>query len=138
MGSGSSRSTRLVLAALIWTVVGIGLLIAGSRMAGGWAIILAGFALGFLKGRFLLAGMARANAARIVSGPDRASILAAYSLSSWGIGGFFMVLGMVLRHSGLPPRLLGFIYVSAGFALWLASCSVWRAWHRFTSRVTDP
>jgi hypothetical protein len=126
-----------VLAALIWTLVGSGLLIAGSRMAGIQAI-LAGLVLGWLKGRYILAGMARANANRIITGPERAPILAAYSLSSWGIGGFFMVLGMVLRRSGLSPGLLGFIYVSAGFGLGFASCHVWRAWHRFTSQVTEP
>ena len=133
----ASRSVRMVTAALIWTVIGLGLLIAGSLLAEIPAT-LAGLVLGFLKGRYLLAGMARGNAARIVSGPAQASILASFPLSSWGVAGFMMALGLVLRHSGLSPRLLGFLYVVAGFGLLVASLSGWRAWRRSGARVTEP
>ena len=133
----TSRSVRLVLAALIWTLVGLGLLLAGFRLAG-LAASLAGLALGYLKGRYLLAGMARVNAARIVSGPGRASIFTAFPLSSWGIAAFFMALGLVIRRSGLPSALVGFVYVAAGFGLLVASCSGWLAWRRFTGQLTNP
>ncbi|MBD3867324.1 MAG: hypothetical protein IFK94_04280 [Acidobacteria bacterium] len=143
MLQGASRSSRLLVAALVWTLVGLGLLIAGGRfaVASGWkpgvAAVLAGLILGALKGRFLLAKIARENASRIESGPATSWIGASFSLSSWGIAGFFMILGMVVRRSGLPVSLIGFVYIAAGFGLFIASCSGWRAWRRFTSGVTD-
>lgn len=140
----ASRSSRLVFAAMIWSLVGAGLMVAGTwfSLSGGWlagaAAVVIGLALGYVKGHYLLAGMARANAARIESGPGRATIFTAFPLSSWIIAFFFMALGLVIRRSGLPPALVGFVYVAAGFGLLVASCSGWRAWVRSGARVTDP
>jgi hypothetical protein len=140
----TSRSSRLALAALLWTLVGLGLLVAGAWFAfsTGWktgaSAIFFGLVLGAVKGRFLLAKMARDNAARIESGPGLAWLGAMFPLSSWGIAVFFMVAGLVLRRSGLPLSLVGFMYVAAGFGLLVASLSGWRAWHRFPGQVTDP
>ena len=140
----TSRSSRLALAALLWTLVGLGLLVAGAWIAlsTGWktgaSAIFFGLVLGFIKGRFLLAKMARDNAFRIKSGPGSAWLGALFPLSSWGIAVFFMVTGLAVRRSGLPLSLIGFVYVAAGFGLLVASLSGWRAWHRFSGQVTDP
>ena len=134
----------MAAAALVWSLVGLALLVAGAwfAIASGWdsgvVATAAGLALGFIKGRYLLAKMARGNATRMVAGPGNASIFTAFPLSSWGIAAFFMTVGLVLRRSGLSPRLLGFLYVAAGFGLVVASLSGWRAWKRFGGGVTNP
>ncbi len=140
----ASRSSRLAAAALLWTLVGLGLVAAGAwfAMKAGWKTavpaILSGLVFGLFKWWLLLAKMARGNAFRIESGPRTAWLGAAFSPSSWGIAGFFMVTGLVLRRSALPLSIIGCVYVAAGFGLLVASFSGWRAWRRFSGRVTDP
>ncbi len=139
----TSRSVRLAVAALIWSMVGSGLLAGGAWFAwtAGWktaaAAIISGLALGFLKGRFLLEPIVLHNAGRIGSGPGSAWLGAAFSLSSWAIAAFFMAVGMVVRKSGLAMPLIGFIYVAAGSGLLYGSFAGWRAWRRFRCPVTD-
>ena len=134
----------MAAAALVWTLVGLGLTAAGTWLALGaeWktaaAAIFSGLILGALKGRFLLARMARENAARIAAGPGTAFIGTIFPLSSWGLAACFMVAGVALRRSGLPPALLGMVYVAAGLGLLVASLSGWRIWRRSGSRITDP
>jgi hypothetical protein len=36
----------------------------------------------------------------------------------------------LLRHAGLPPSVLGVIYLAIGAALLIAACLLWRAWWR--------
>ena len=139
----ASRSSRLAVAALLWTLVGFGLVAAGTwfAMKAGWKAavpaILSGLILGLVKGWLLLAKMARENASRIESGPRSAWLGTAFTPSSWGIAGFFMVTGLAVRRSGLPLSIIGFVYVAAGIGLLVASLSGWRAWRRFYGRVTD-
>lgn len=139
----TNRSVRLVVAALIWSLVGSGLLARGAWFAwtAGWktavAAIISGLALGFLKGRYLMAPIAIHNAGRVGSGPEFAWLGAAFSLFSWAIAGFFVAVGMAVRKSGLPMPLIGFIYVAAGSGLLCGSFTGWSAWRRFRCPVTD-
>ena len=62
------------------------------------------------------------------------------------VGGFFswrtwiavvvmMGAGWLLRHAGLPPGVLGVIYLAIGAALLIASSLLWQAWWRRTSEA---
>ena len=76
--------THLLAAALLWTVVGLGLAAAGIAWSFGsafpWSLLLAvaGVAAGVVKGRFVILKMADRNTARII-----ARVTAAASLDSW-------------------------------------------------------
>jgi hypothetical protein len=130
------RQVRLGVAAFIWNCVGLVLLTKGSLYSlegGGPGTVLsivAGLVLGAAKGHFMLGRMARENSARIIASGAREWIIKAYPPSSWGIAFFFMVLGVAIRNSGLPGRLIGFIYISAGIALLYGSAITWFALYR--------
>lgn len=133
----------MAAAALLWTVVGAGLLAAGIRFASpaGWGraavSILGGVAAGLLKGRLLLAGMAGRNAARIRSGAESRALTDLFAPSSWLLALAFVSAGAAIRRIGLPPQVLGFVYVAAGFGLLSASLSAWRAWFLFRCEMTN-
>jgi hypothetical protein len=127
----TSRRTRLLLASLIWTVVGTGLLTAGVRWAlsGGhrWATpaLLLALAAGWVKGALVLSRRARSNAERIAAGPDILCVGGVFTWGAWALVAVMMSGGWMLRHSGLPLFWLGLIYVFAGSALLLASTVSW-------------
>ena len=132
----SSRRTRLLLAGLMWTGVGIGLFEAGahwlfSAPPGRAALVLAAAAAaGWAKGHFLLRGRAEANAARIVASDDGRCAGGAFSWRAWLFVVAMMGVGAVLRHSVVPRILLGSVYAAVGVALVTASAVSWRHWAR--------
>ena len=134
----ASRRTRLLLAALVWTLVGLGLLTAGflwlapvprqvRALALGVALL-----VGWLKGR-LLAPRAAANARRIEASAERASIVGFFAPSAWGLVLVMMAGGALLRRSPLPRPWLGALYAAVGVALLSASRAAWRHWRQQTS-----
>jgi hypothetical protein len=138
----ASRGTRLLIASLIWTSVGIGLLVTGlhwllAHTSPLWiaAIPLAAL-LGAMKGNLVLRPRADANAQRILDSPDTLCIGGAFSWSSWGIALSMMLMGVLLRRSALPRTWLGLIYTAAGAALLTASAGSWKCWLRARSPVS--
>jgi len=128
----ATRRVRLAIASTMWTVVGLGLTVAGvhfTRVGGGsWVWLLPALAVGALKGRFVLARRAEANARRIEASDERICVGAIFSWPMWGLVLFFMGLGAALRHSPLPRFWLGLVYVAVGSALAAASTVSWRRW----------
>jgi hypothetical protein len=128
---------HLLLAALMWTIVGSVLAVVGghwllgARIAypGLWLILAA--ALGCLKARFVLLRTARRVVDRIRTRGDGRCIGGFVSWRTWAFIALMAGLGYVLRHGLLPHAVVGFIYVAVGVALLLAATSLWRAWHRF-------
>jgi hypothetical protein len=135
----ASRRTRLLLAALAWTLVGAGLLAAGTvwlssaRPALEAAGLAAAAAVGWMKGRFVLAPRAAANARRIEASAERASVFGFFAPSAWGLVLVMMVSGALLRRSALPRPWLGTLYAALGVALLSASGAAWRHWRQQTS-----
>jgi hypothetical protein len=135
----ASRRTRLLLAALAWTLVGLGLLGAGIV----WLVparrdvlvlgLGAAATVGALKGRFVLAPRAAANARRIEASAERAPIVAFFAPSAWGLVLVMMASGALLRRSALPRPWLGALYAAIGVALLFASPAAWRHWRQQTS-----
>ena len=97
-----------------------------------WAAAALGVALivGFLKGRFLLARGAEANARRILAAGDGRFIGSVFSAGSWALVVMMMFLGNRLRDSSLPRPWLGLIYTAVGVALVRASLVSWGHWRR--------
>ena len=135
----ASRRTRLFLAALVWTLVGTGLLAAGIvwLTSAPPAVLAVGLGtaalLGWIKGRYLLAPRAAANALRIEGSAERAPVLGFFAPSAWGLVVVMMGAGALLRRSALPRPWLGALYAAIGVALLSASGAAWRHWRQQTS-----
>jgi len=131
------RTTRLGLAAAIWTVVGGGLVLVAMRWlrdgAGPvvWVLVPVSLAIGWAKGRYILNALVRSNVRRIVEGARSRFIGTVYSGPSWLLGFGFMALGLILRGTPAPRPYLALLYVFAGSALLLASVEAWTAWFRY-------
>jgi hypothetical protein len=133
----SSRSTRLLLASLVWSSVGVGLLVTGLRWlltAPGswvWLGLVVALLIGAAKGFWILSRRATVNAKRIVAAGEARCLGGAFSWGSW-----LLALGMIgggfgLRHSPLPRPWLGLIYTAVGVALLGASAVSWSYWRAF-------
>jgi hypothetical protein len=128
---------HLLLAALMWTVVGSVLAVVGGywllwasvAYPGLWLVLAA--ALGWLKARFVLLRTARRVVDRIRTRGDDRCIGGFVSWRTWAFIGLMATIGYVLRHGLLPHAVVGFIYVAVGVALLVAATSIWRAWRRF-------
>ncbi len=132
------RRPQMLLAASIWTAVGIMLFSMGtfwmeSGLGWGLAVLLAvPFVLiGMAKGHFLLDRVAQRSIVRIVDrGPD-APIWGFYGLRTWILVGVMMLTGIGLRSAFNAEHwhffYLGFLYIAVGTALVLASRRMWQA-----------
>ncbi len=126
--------TQLLLAALLWSLVGAGLATTGGRWvlgAGAWwpaALGAAGVALGLAKGRLALEAAARRIAKRIARRGDGTCLGGFLSWKTWLLILTMMGLGATLRHSDLPRAVLGVAYVAIGVGLLWGSRLLWTAW----------
>ena len=128
---GASISSHLMLAALIWSVVGCFLMINGfvwiSMAERSWLIFL-GLALGTVKGFFILDRVARKNIKRIHAFEQKTCIGSVYSYKTWLLVIMMIVLGRTLRLTVLPGEVVGVIYIAVGWGLMLASRLMWLEW----------
>jgi hypothetical protein len=128
--------THLLLAAMLWSAVGLGLSAAGIRWSLGaqglWPLLLLllGFGLGAAKAHFVLDRTAARSAARIVSRGDGKCLGGFLSWQSWAFVLAMIGLGVSLRRSPLPRTLLGIIYTGVGLGLLKGSRCFWAARRR--------
>lgn len=126
--------THLLLAALLWTCVGVGLSVAGVHWClfapADWAAILlpGGVAAGLIKGRVALERTAVRTAERIVRRGDGKCLGGFLSWKTWLFVVAMMGMGVALRRSHLPRALLGFVYTAVGVALLWGSRTFWSRW----------
>jgi hypothetical protein len=131
-----SRRHRLLFGALVWSGVGLGLGIAGTRwllLHGGawrWASWALAVAVGFAKGFLVLAPRAAANARRIEGAEAVRPLTEAFTGATWVLVAGMMALGWTLRHSGLAWGIVGWIYAAVGTALLVGSREAWLGWMR--------
>lgn len=130
----ASCSVHLLVAAAMWTVVGIGLMARGilwlNAISQLWIVIPALLA-GTLKSRFMLDRSAAKSIQRIEGCNDGKCIGGVYSLKTWFLVVLMMGAGYLLRHSSLSREILGLLYVSIGWGLLFSSRNAWIAWHHY-------
>ncbi len=130
---GASISTHLMLAALIWFVVGFFLMVNGffliSLAERSWLIFL-GLTLGTAKGFFILDRVARKNIKRIHGFERKICIGSVYSYKTWLLVIMMIVVGRTLRLTVLPGEVVGVIYLAVGCGLMLSSRLMWLEWRR--------
>lgn len=133
--AGRAR-TQVLLAALLWSGVGCGLLIAGLNWMGHsgnpWlpGLLALAIGLGLAKGQLALARTARKAAVRIARRGDGTCLGGFLSWRSWLFVLAMMGAGAVLRRSALPRSVLGVAYAAVGLALLWGSRVFWKAWRR--------
>lgn len=123
------------MAAFIWSVVGLFLLIRGF----GFTLVndhlwygLVGMAIGTVKAIFILDRTAKKNIKRIKEFDDNTCLGSVYSWKTWLLVAAMILLGRFLRTSAMPREVVGLIYTAVGWGLMLASRLMWLEWKRTT------
>jgi hypothetical protein len=131
---GVNRKVHLFAAALLWTVVGMVLLIRGwgwiDPVVNSW-FVPAALALGTLKSVFILDRSAGRVVERIVLLSDGACLGAVYSWKTWMLVVVMITSGILLRTFFEPGKYIGTVYCAIGWALVLSSRFAWLAWFRW-------
>jgi hypothetical protein len=126
--------THLLAAALLWTVVGLGLAAVGLAWSFGstfpWSLLLAiiGIAAGMVKGRLVIRKMADWNTARIIARGDGRCLGGFLAPKTWLLVTVMMGSGIILRRSGVPRPILGVLYTAVGTGLLIGGQQLWKAW----------
>ena len=133
--AGSAR-VHLLLAAMMWTLVGTVLLLFGvcqvpsGHLASDALLLVLAVAAGWVKGRFVLDRAAGRVIERIRTRGDRRCIGGFLSLRTWALVALMMVAGRTLRGSLVPGVIVGLVYAAVGTALLVASRRLWQASYR--------
>jgi hypothetical protein len=127
---GASTRTNLLVAALMWSFIGMYLMARGYLLVDSlsWVFLLLGLGLGTLKYFLVIERAARKNIARIVARPEGMCLGGVYSWGMWGMVVCMMIGGRLLRNSSVPPLVVGVIYIAVGWALLLSSRLIWQVW----------
>ena len=127
----ASRKTMLFLGALFWTVVGCGLMIRGinTLMQGEhYFLLVAALCLGTFKYFMVFSRTARKNVARIQEKEDGDCLGGVFSFKSWLLVVVMILMGRLLRLSGLSLGIYGVLVLAVGWGLFLASHIMWLSW----------
>jgi len=128
---GVSIRSHLILAALIWTIVGSVLMIIGiywAHAAGHLLYGLSGVLVGTAKSYFILDRVARKNIRRIRDFEDKVCFGSVYSWKTWLLVAAMIGLGRLLRTTVLSGQVAGLIYAAVGWGLLLSSRLMWKTW----------
>lgn len=127
------RSVHLLAASLTWTIVGGLLLATGVR----WLVqaredtwqwwLGAAIVLGAAKAQLALRRTARRAIDRIRTRGDGRCLGGFFSIKTWLVVLLMIVVGRLLRTSGLPGEIAGLIYAAVGAALLLGGLAFWKA-----------
>jgi Ca2+/Na+ antiporter len=129
----ASSRLQLLLAGLMWSLVGVGLICVGtywilstsSHIMGLLAISLC---IGLAKSLLILDRVASRIVKRIALRGEGRCIVSFYSLRVWAIVIIMMLMGRILRGAGISYSILGLIYAAVGTSLLMSSRSIWLAW----------
>ena len=124
----ASLKTRIFLAALLWSCIGLMLIGRGVLAIVGtgheWLIPVA-LLLGLAKSLAILDRVAVKNMVRIFEKGEYSCLGGIYSWKTWGLVAVMIVAGKLLRSSPLPVWLVGALYVAVGWGLFWSSRKVW-------------
>lgn len=123
------RSTHLKMAAGLWGLVGLCLLMAGLMFLfrdtdiamNAWIAFVIALVIGFVKGKIVLPKVAKKNIARIQGLPEQSPVYMTFNAKSWMLVLGMILLGKIIRLLGAPDFVRGAIYVAVGIALLLGS-----------------
>lgn len=128
--------TRLLSAALVWSVVGVFLTGKGvwiSRQAS-WTLtiisILTGLSLGFVKSQRVFDKVAAKVIAHIGDKPARACLGGLFSFKNWVLILIMAAFGRIIGALPIDPLLKTGIYVMVGSGLAFSSRLIWSAWKK--------
>ena len=129
----ASSRLQLLLGGLMWSLVGVGLICVGtywilstsSHIMGLLAISLC---IGLAKSLLILDRVASRIVKRIALRGEGRCMVSFYSLRVWAIVIIMMLMGRILRGTGISYSLLGLIYAAVGTSLLMSSRSIWLAW----------
>jgi hypothetical protein len=131
----ASSRIQILLAALMWTVVGGALLFFGARWitgAGptlpGLGLVLAGIVIGVAKSKLVLDRTARKIVFRIGERGEGRCVGGFLSLRSWLLVLGMIALGRFLRQGLLSATAAGLLYTAVGTGLLFSSRLAWRTW----------
>ena len=125
---GVSLRTHHIVASSIWSAVGIMLLTRGSSYlyeAGNLWFLVLGIIIGTFKSLFILDKSARKNLSRLSKKKDGACLGGVYSFKMWLMILAMIIMGKLLRSSGLPAEFIGVFYAAIGWALLFSSRLLW-------------
>jgi hypothetical protein len=131
-----SVGAHLLLAALMWSVVGAALLVFGVLWElegqGRFGVLLVAGAvmMGLLKAWFALDRAAGRIVERIRTRGDGKCVGGFLSLRTWGLVAIMAGAGRLLRGGLIPTVIVGFAYAAIGTALVVAARRLWWAWYR--------
>ena len=129
----ASKRLQLLLAGLIWSTVGSGLIGVGTYWVVSSAnhiIVLLAISLCIGLGKSLLILDLTANriVRRIELRGEGRCLASFYSLRVWALVILMMAMGRILRGAGMSYSLLGLIYAAVGTGLLMSSRLIWLAW----------
>jgi hypothetical protein len=136
----ASLRTHLLLAALLWSVVGSLLLTFGAKWAwraGGAyapALLVLAVVAGLAKYRLVLYRAAERAIERICARGDGRCIGGFLSVRTWSFVLVMATAGRLLRVGVLPRLVAGLVYVAVGTALLLGCRRFWLAWRSARGR----
>lgn len=136
----ASRSVHLLVAASLWTVVGLSLMSRGVvwlNSIGQLWIILPALIIGTVKSLFMLDRSAKKSINRIIATRDGRCIGGVYSIKTWLLVLLMMTAGCLMRNSSLPKEFLGLFYVSIGWGLLFSSRNAWFAWKQGANALPE-
>lgn len=137
---GVNRKVHLFAAALLWTIVGMFLILRGlgwiDPIENGWFVV-AALAIGTLKSVCILDRSARRSIQRIVKLRDGTCLGAVYSWKTWILVAMMMISGILLRTVIEPGKYIGTLYCAIGWALLLSSRSAWLEWYQWIGKSND-
>ena len=128
----AAAHVHLLLAGLMWTVVGTALAGVGARWlwrSPSWTapLLVISVVIGAIKARFILDRAARTIVERIRSRGDGRCVGGFMSARSWALVVVMMAAGRLLRGSDVTRALVGVLYLAVGTGLLLSSRIAWLA-----------
>ena len=129
----ASSRLQLLLAGVIWSTVGMGLISVGTY----WVVSTSDHIIGLLaislclglgKSLLVLDRVASQIIKRIELRGEGRCLASFYSLRVWVLVIIMMLMGRILRGAGISYSLLGLIYAAVGTSLLMSSRTIWLAW----------
>jgi hypothetical protein len=125
---GASVKTRIFVAALLWSCIGLMLMWRGGHAVVGtgreWWLLFS-LLVGTVKSWAVLDRVAIKNMTKIFKKGEYSCLGGVYSWKTWLMVVGMIVLGRLLRESSLEVWLVGLIYVTVGWSLFWSSRKVW-------------
>ena len=128
---GVERRVHVLLAASLWTLIGLYLLYRGVVFGLVFPFIWpvwVGLAAGTIKSIFILDQVAHGGIDRIMHFADNTCIGAVYSWKTWLLVLGMMIFGICLRRIELATEPKSGVYAAIGWALIFSSRHAWKTW----------